>query len=64
MGLTNSVLKKEMNFFYLQRISSLDPLSIIKVAAGSFSAALTNDNDIILWGSGEFGNFTKPKNFS
>jgi hypothetical protein len=31
--------------------------NIIKVAAGGFSAALTNQNDILIWGSGDFGTY-------
>jgi len=33
---------------------------IVNVAAGGFSAALTSNQQIILWGTGEFGRFTNP----
>jgi hypothetical protein len=33
---------------------------ITKVVAGGFSAALTAQNEIMVWGAGEFGQFTSP----
>jgi len=34
---------------------------IKKVCAGSFSAALTSNNQLIIWGQGEFGTFKTPQ---
>jgi hypothetical protein len=33
---------------------------ITKVVAGNFSVALTNQNEVLVWGSGEFGSFSTP----
>ena len=42
------------------KIQSLDLYNIVKVKAGSFSAALTVEQDILIWGSGEFGQVQTP----
>jgi alpha-tubulin suppressor-like RCC1 family protein len=34
--------------------------NVVKVKAGSFSAALTAEQDILIWGSGEFGQVQTP----
>jgi hypothetical protein len=33
----------------------------LKIFAGGFSAAITEKNQLIVWGTGEFGVFTTPK---
>ena len=42
------------------KIQSLDLYNVVKVKAGSFSAALTVEQDILIWGSGEFGQVQTP----
>ena len=42
------------------KIQSLDLYKVVKVKAGSFSAALTVEQDILIWGSGEFGQVQTP----
>lgn len=42
------------------RIQALEMYMITKVVAGSFSSALTSQNEILLWGSGDFGTFISP----
>ena len=42
------------------RIQALDRYDIKKVVAGDFSTALTYDNDILIWGTGEFGSISSP----
>lgn len=39
----------------------METYSIEKIAAGGFSAALTTTNDLIIWGSGDFGIFQTPQ---
>ncbi len=39
------------------RIKTLDMFKIDKVIAGGFSVAITNQKELIVWGSGEFGIF-------
>jgi|LauGreDrversion4_2_1035121.scaffolds.fasta_scaffold50187_1 alpha-tubulin suppressor-like RCC1 family protein len=34
--------------------------NVIKVRAGSFSAALTSEKEILIWGSGDFGQVQTP----
>ncbi len=34
---------------------------ITKLVAGGFSAALTQANEVLIWGSGEFGSFATPQ---
>ena len=34
---------------------------ITKVVAGGFSAALTSQSEILVWGQGEFGSFLSPQ---
>jgi alpha-tubulin suppressor-like RCC1 family protein len=43
------------------RIQPLEMYMITKVVAGSFSAALTSQHEILLWGSGDFGTFISPQ---
>ena len=42
------------------KIQSLDLHNIVKVRAGNFSAALTYDQEILIWGTGEFGQVQAP----
>jgi hypothetical protein len=39
----------------------LEQHKITKIVAGSFSAAITDKNQLIVWGTGEFGVFATPK---
>jgi hypothetical protein len=34
--------------------------NVVKIRAGSFSAALTADSEVLIWGSGEFGQVQSP----
>ena len=34
---------------------------VVKVAAGTHSAAISDQGELFIWGSGEFGEFLKPK---
>ena len=44
------------------RIQALEIYMIVKIqAGGGFSAALTSQNEILVWGSGEFGQFQTPQ---
>lgn len=43
------------------RIQTLEMYQITKVAAGFFSAALTSQHELLLWGQGEFGSFVSPQ---
>jgi alpha-tubulin suppressor-like RCC1 family protein len=43
------------------KIESLNGLGIAKVIAGGFSAALTTQNQILVWGEGDFGVFKTPQ---
>jgi alpha-tubulin suppressor-like RCC1 family protein len=42
------------------RIQALDIYNVTKVKAGSFSAALTSEQEILVWGTGEFGQVQSP----
>jgi alpha-tubulin suppressor-like RCC1 family protein len=37
------------------KIQALELYNIVKIKAGSFSTALTSDQEILIWGTGEFG---------
>ena len=50
-----------MKFHSPVKIQSLDQYHLVKVRAGStISAAITSDNEILVWGSGEFGILQVP----
>lgn len=61
MGLGESSLAREACFFHPIRLSQLDIHRITKVAAGGFSAAITDQRQLILWGTGTFGTFSTPQ---
>ena len=42
------------------KIESLSGLGIAKVIAGGFSAALSAQNQLLVWGEGDFGVFKTP----
>ncbi len=42
------------------KIQSLDAYNVTKVKAGSFSAVVTSDHDILIWGTGDFGSIQMP----
>jgi alpha-tubulin suppressor-like RCC1 family protein len=42
------------------KIQTLDLYNIVAVRAGSFSAALNSEQEVILWGTGEFGQVQVP----
>ena len=52
MGLGDTPDAAEQTFFVPLKLKQLDIHRIVKVAAGSFSAALTDQNQLIVWGSG------------
>lgn len=41
-------------------LKEIDFAKIVKVRAGSFSAALSQDQQLYIWGKGTFGNFYRP----
>lgn len=47
------------NCIYPTRVSGF-PAPVVKVAAGSHSAALTETGDMFVWGTGPFGTFLTP----
>ena len=59
MGLGNS---SQGRFFSPVRITALEMYMIVKVAAGSFSGALTSSGETLIWGSGDFGILASPQN--
>jgi alpha-tubulin suppressor-like RCC1 family protein len=61
MGIINNNASK---FIAPVKIPSLDMFHILNVKAGSFSAALTSDQEILVWGTGEFGQIQIPTKFS
>lgn len=54
-------LALEPSFATPQKLDHLGIHEIIKVRAGGFSAAITEKNQVILWGTGEFGVFKTPQ---
>ena len=43
------------------KIEALNGLGIAKIIAGGFSAALTTQNQLLVWGEGDFGVFKTPQ---
>lgn len=41
-------------------MEDLGSLKIVKVKAGAYSAALSNDAELYVWGKGMFGTFSTP----
>jgi len=41
-------------------LEELSLKKMVKVSAGSYSAALSNENELYVWGEGPFGNFATP----
>jgi len=52
MGMGDSNLAKQKLFYSPIRLRHLEIHEITKVEAGGFSAALTSDKQILIWGSG------------
>ena len=61
MGLGDSPMANEPNFHSPLKLDQLAIHNIIHVAAGGFSAAITDQNKLIVWGSGQFGIFSTPQ---
>lgn len=57
LGLGNQPNAFERNFYHPVRIEALHNMGVTQVMAGGFSAALTQDHRILVWGEGEFGCF-------
>jgi E3 ubiquitin-protein ligase HERC1 len=57
MGLGTNTQPK---FYSPVRITALEMYMIIKIAAGSFSGAITSSREAVIWGSGEFGILALP----
>ena len=61
MGLGENPLAVENNFYAPLKLEQLEIHNIIKCAAGGFSAAITDSNQLIVWGTGQFGVFSTPQ---
>lgn len=61
MGLGESNYADQKEFSNPLRMNHLEMHEITSVTAGGFSAALTSNKSIILWGTGEFGCFRNPQ---
>lgn len=61
MGLGDSLLAQEPSFFYPLKLVQLEIHKVKKIAAGGFSAAITDQKQLIIWGSGSFGTFSTPQ---
>ena len=60
MGLGEQGQSKETNFYSPLKLASLEIHNVVKVAAGGFSAAITDMRQLIVWGTGAFGVFSTP----
>ena len=54
------MLARETNFFRAIKLTQLEIHNVQQISAGGFSAAITDQNHLIVWGSGAFGNFATP----
>jgi len=61
MGLGEGPGATENNFFAPLELEHLNIHNIVKCSAGGFSAALTDINQLIVWGTGQFGVFSTPQ---
>ena len=61
MGLGEQPHAHESNFYAPLRLDQLDIHNITHVSAGGFSAAITDLNQLIIWGTGQFGVFSTPQ---
>ena len=61
LGLGESARSREPEFNTPLKLSHLEIHRITKVAAGGFSAAVTVTNQLIIWGTGQFGAFRTPQ---
>lgn len=61
MGLGDSHLSREINFFKPLKLTQLEIHRIQQIAAGGFSAAITDIRQLIVWGTGNFGTFSTPQ---
>ena len=57
LGNTHSLL----NYNTPVHIDALDGQKVLKIEAGGFSAAITMQSEILIWGEGEFGVFHLPQ---
>ena len=61
MGLGDSPLAVENNFFAPLKLEALVIHNLVHAAAGGFSAAITDQHQLIVWGTGQFGVFSTPQ---
>lgn len=61
MGLGDSPQAVENNFYAPLKLDQLDIHNNVHVAAGGFSASITDQNELIVWGTGQFGVFSTPQ---
>ena len=61
MGLGDSTQAVENNFYAPTKLEPLLIHNVTHVAAGGFSAAITDHNELIVWGTGQFGVFSTPQ---
>ena len=61
MGLGDHPQAIENNFFTPLKLDQLEIHNIVHCAAGGFSAAITDLNQLIVWGTGQFGVFSTPQ---
>lgn len=61
LGLGDSHQASQREFTEPLKLDHLDIHRLVRVSAGGFSAALTDQNQIIIWGTGLFGTFRTPQ---
>ena len=61
MGLGESNSASITNFYSPIKLEQLEIHNIKSIAAGGFSAAITDMKQIIVWGTGAFGVFSTPQ---
>jgi len=60
MGLGESSDAVTNNFFTPLKLDQLSIHNLVHCSAGGFSAAITELNQLIVWGTGQFGVFSTP----
>jgi len=60
MGLGESSDAVTNNFFTPLKLEQLSIHNLVHCSAGGFSAAITELNQLIVWGTGQFGVFSTP----
>ena len=54
-------LKDRKNYLVPTKISSLDPMNVIKISAGYHSAAISFKGELYIWGNSSLGDFLTPQ---